>query len=129
MSARRSIAGFVAVMAASLGLALAGLGSTEDTDPIAQAPRPAPSTSAPPASAPTIVPTAAPTILRTPLVEPSVGASPNASPAAPNLQNVLRALVPQPGISAAPAQNYASFVRGAEHVAGVLDMVRKDDKL
>jgi hypothetical protein len=124
MGVRRSIVGFLAVVAASLALALDGLGAPES------AATPSPAISAAPAPAATIAPTPAPTILRTPRIEPSIAASPAASPpGVVNLPAVLRALVPLAGGSAAPAQAYAVFIRGGEHQDGVLDIVRKDDKL
>jgi hypothetical protein len=124
MGLRRSVAGLFALVAASLTLALAGLGAPDS----AATPSPAATVSASPLPAATTAPTPAPTILRTPLVEPSVAASPAASPGIGTLPGVLRALVPIAGGSAPPAQPYAAFMRGGEHQDGVLDIVRKDDK-
>lgn len=107
MIARRSIVGLAVLVGASLSFALASGAAT----------------SAPPAPAPT------PTVLRTPLAEPSVGTSPQpaaSSAAAAALQHLLPLLAAP---SAVPAQPYATFVRGADHEPGVIDLIRKDDAL
>jgi uncharacterized protein DUF4953/uncharacterized protein DUF5117 len=86
---------------------------------------PAPSPTAPPKAVPSSTPAPTPA-LATPPSEPST--SPGAprpavslSPAATLLQN-LAAGVP-------PTQTYATFVKGANHQPGVIDLVRKDDDL
>jgi hypothetical protein len=109
MGVRGSIAGLFVVVAAGLAFAAAGAG----------APLPAPS--APAASA-------------APVVSPAPAASVAASPAPPagagvTLPAVLRALAPLAAASAAPTQPYATFMRGAVHQDGVIDLVRKDDQL
>src|ERR1039458_4895679 len=118
MIARRLVVGFLALVGASLGLALDGLGAPAGVAPVVASPAPSASASTGPLPSP-------------PRVEPSVAASPSASPAAgiANFPAVLRALVPLSGASAVPAQTYAAFMRGAEHQDGVLDIVRKDDQL
>ena len=127
MGARRLVAGFSALVIASLALALDGLGAPVVVAQVAATPSPAPTL---PRPVPTSAPTGAPTILQTPHVEPSVGVSPAAS-ATPiaNFPAVLRALVPLGGATAPPTQNYNAFMRGAEHQDGVIDLVRKDDQL
>ena len=127
MGARRLVAGFSALVIASLALALDGLGAPVVVAQVAATPSPAPTL---PRPVPTQAPTGAPTILQTPHVEPSVGVSPAAS-ATPiaNFPAVLRALVPLGGATAPPTQNYNAFMRGAEHQDGVIDLVRKDDQL
>jgi hypothetical protein len=106
--ARRTVIGFAVLVGASLSFALAGSGATP------AAPSPAPT----------------PTVLRTPLSEPSVGTSPQPAPsgaaAAAAALHLLTSLAPP---SAAPAQPYAAFIRGADHEPGVIDLVRKDDEL
>jgi hypothetical protein len=130
MGVRRSIAGLFIVLAASLALAVDGLSAPEDAAPVAATPPPTATSSPLPVASPTIAPTAVPTVLATPRPEPSVAASPATVPASiPNLPNVLRALVPFAPASAAPTQPYATFIRGSEHQDGVIDLVRKDDKL
>jgi hypothetical protein len=126
MGVRRSIAGLFIVLAASLALAVDGLGAQEVVTPAVTTPPPASASSPIPAAAPTIAPTVVPTVLSTPRAEPSVAASPATIP---NLPNVLRALVPFAPASAAPTQPYATFIRGGEHQDGVIDLLRKDDKL
>ncbi len=68
-----------------------------------------------------------------PVPVPVVSASPaaSASPAPAAVIPVLRALqlLPVTAASAPPAQPYATFMRGADHQAGVIDLVRKDDQL
>jgi hypothetical protein len=105
MNVRRTVAGFFGLMAASLGLGLAGLSQTASVKSAAATPSPAAVASAP-AAAPSAVPAAA-----------------------SGFANALRVLVPFSSASAAPAQTYAAFMRGAEHQDGVLDLVRKDDQL
>jgi hypothetical protein len=120
MIARRTIVGFAVLVGASLSFALAGSGA------------PAPSAS-PDArvSAPGGSPAPVPTALHTPLVEPSAGTSP--VPASPSAAAAgaaaIRTLLPFALGTPAPAQVYAAFMRGAEHHAGVIDLVRKDDEL
>jgi len=106
MGARGSIAGLFLVVAASLALAADGLGAPAAVAPVAATPSPAATISAAPVPAASIAPIAAPT-----------------------LPAVLRALIPLAGASAAPLQAYATFMRGAEHQDGVIDLVRKDDQL
>lgn len=108
MGVRSSIAGLFVIVTASLALALNGLGATATAPPAAATPSPAP----------------------LPTVAVSPPASPASSPAGfVNFPSVLRALVPAAGASAAPAQTYAAFMRGADHQDGVIDLVRKDDQL
>jgi hypothetical protein len=101
MNPRGWIAGPFVVLAASLALATSGLGA----DPIAP---PAPASPAP-SPVPSVVPRVAVT-------------------AAPRFAPVVLQL-PASAASAAPAQPYATFIRGADHEAGVIDLVRKDDQL
>ncbi|HEY5348525.1 MAG TPA: zinc-dependent metalloprotease [Candidatus Lustribacter sp.] len=102
MGARRSVAGFFAVVLASLALAVDGLGAAVEVAPVTAPPSPAASVS--PAPLP-------------------------AASGIPNFPSVLRALIPLARASAAPAQAYATFMHGAEHQDGVIDLVRKDDQL
>jgi hypothetical protein len=107
--ARRTVMGFAVLVGASLSFALAGSGATP-------APPPAP----------------APSVLHSPLAEPSVGASPQPAPSsagAASAAAALRLAFPQMLPSAAPAQAYAAFMKGADHEDGVIDLVRKDDEL
>ena len=117
MGLRGSVAGFFVVVGASLALAVGGLGAPAGVTPVA-----------PPTASP-----AAPAVPASPSAEPTVGSSPapqiSALPTLPNLPNVLRALVPFAAASAAPTQPYVTFMRGADHQDGVIDLVRKDDKL
>jgi hypothetical protein len=69
-----------------------------------------------------IAPLPAPTVSPTPLPRPSV--APSFSPAVRTLLGL-----PVAGASTAPAQPYATFVRGAEQQSGVIDLIRKDDQL
>ncbi|HEV8022166.1 MAG TPA: DUF5117 domain-containing protein, partial [Candidatus Lustribacter sp.] len=111
MGVRRTVAGFFGLVAASLGLALAGLGEPASVDQAAAKPTPAAVATVPaPPAAPAVVPSATPA-------------------AASSFANALRVLVPFSGPSAAPAQTYAAFMRNAQHQDGVLDLVRKDDQL
>ena len=102
MGARRSIAGLFIVVAASLALAVDGRGAPAGVAPVAATPSPVATVSPSPVPAPSGI---------------------------PNFPGVLRALVPLAGASAAPAQAYATFMLGAEHQDGVIDLVRKDDQL
>jgi len=105
MGVRGWVAGLFVVMAAGLVLAPDGLGAPADDVPAAPAASPA---AASPAPAPA----------------PVASTAENA-----RLPNLFRALVPLGGPSAAPAQAYATFIRGTDHQAGVIDLVRKDDQL
>src|ERR1700733_11563132 len=119
MVARRLVAGLFALVGASLGLALVGLGAPADDVPVAASPSPAASASTGPLPSP-------------PRVEPTVASSPAASPPPAGITtfpSVLRALVPLGGASAVPTQSYAAFMRGADHQDGVIDTFRKDDHL
>jgi hypothetical protein len=119
MVARRLVAGLFALVGASLGLALVGLGAPADDVPAVASPSPAASASTGPLPSP-------------PRVEPTVASSPAASPPPAGITtfpSVLRALVPLGGASAVPTQSYAAFMRGADHQDGVIDIVRKDDQL
>src|ERR1700761_2025686 len=110
MGARRWIAGFFALAAASLALATIGFGAPESDAPESAA---TPDTKATVAASPAapVAPTAAPTILSTPRVEPSVGGSPRPAPTSTvNFPSVLRALVPFSTTSSAPTQTYAAFM-------------------
>ncbi len=79
---------------------------------------------------PSATPTATPVVLHSPLSEPSPGASPLATPVASAAAAAVRSLLPLlGGAGAVPTQTYAAFMRGADHEAGVLDLVRKDDEL
>jgi len=69
MIARRLVVGFLALVGASLGLALDGLGAPAGVAPVVASPAPSASASTGPLPSP-------------PRVEPSVAASPSASPAA-----------------------------------------------
>ena len=122
MGVRGSIAGLFTLVAASLALAAGSL-AVPITPPLPGS-QPGPAASASP------VATAAPTILSTPRVEPSpTGSAPPAAALTPALPAALRALLPLPGASAPPTQTYATFMHGADHQAGVIDLVRKDDQL
>jgi hypothetical protein len=130
MGARGSIAGLFILVAASLALAVAGQGAPADDAQVAPTPSPGPAGSPTTAPLPTLAPTVAPTMLSTPRVEPRVGTSPAPQVSGiPNLPAVLRALIPVGGASPNPTQPYVTFMRGAEHQDGVLDLVRKDDQL
>jgi hypothetical protein len=123
MGVRGSMAGLFTLVAASLALAAGGLGApvlpVAPATPVASA---APVASASPAATPTVV--------TSPRAEPSTaGSPPPAALVGPGLPAALRALLPQAGASAAPAQTYAAFMRGADHQSGVIDLVRKDDQL
>lgn len=109
MGVRSWIAGLFALVAASLALAPAGMGAPS-----------APKAAATAAPVPSPVPSVA--------VSPLPSGSPTGGGFA-NFPSVLRALVPVGSASAAPAQAYATFMRGAEHQDGVIDLVRKDDQL
>src|SRR5580700_807945 len=101
MGVRNWIAGLFVLGAASLALAPAGLGA--------------------PAAPPVPAPTASVAVSPAPSASPSAGFA--------NFPGVLRTLIPLSSASAAPAQTYAAFMRGAEHQDGVIDLVRKDDQL
>ncbi|MGA2393034.1 MAG: zinc-dependent metalloprotease [Candidatus Lustribacter sp.] len=109
MGARNWIAGLFALVAAVLALAPAGVRAS--------------------AAAPVAAATAAP--VPSPTATVAVSPAPSASPGAgfANFPGVLRTLIPLASASAAPAQTYGAFMRGAEHQDGVLDLVRKDDQL
>ena len=115
MIVRRAIAGFAVLVGASLSLALAG----------AAVPTPGASPDARVSGAPGS-PAPVPTVLHSPLSEPSVGTSPQPQASA---AGASRLILPFAVGSAAPAQTYATFMRNADHEAGVLDLVRKDDEL
>jgi hypothetical protein len=108
MISRGWIAGPFVVLAASLALATGGLGAGPPA-PIAPV--------APLSPAPSPLPSVVPSLV------PGVAAS-----QVPHFTPVLLQLS-QPAASAAPAQPYATFIRGAGHEAGVIDLVRKDDQL
>ncbi len=99
---------------AALGIARAGAQTTIAPDP---APVDAPIASP--------RPTASPLPKTSPLPEPV--ASPGAvAPAAPGSVTVPLSIGAP---AAAPAQGYTTFLRGAEQLPGVIDLVRKDDEL
>ncbi len=129
MGVRGSIAGLFIVVTASLALAVDGLGAPAGVAPVVATPSPAPAVSPAPVPVPTIAPTEAPTILTTPRAEPTLGSSPAPQATTTIPAAILRALVPLSAVSAAPTQPYATFMRGAEHQDGVIDLVRKDDQL
>jgi len=107
MIARRALVGLVVFVSASLAFALAGSGAP------ATSPSPAP----------------APTVLHTPSVEPSAGTSPQPQASGAPAGGAARLTLPFTIGTPPPAQPYATFVKGAEHQSGVLDLIRKDDDI
>lgn len=93
--------GFAGMITAGFSLAW----GAQAADPIAPVPTPSPAASATPFPRPS------------PL--PSVGSA--VRPLLPGF--------PAAGATSPPAQPYATFVRGAEQQAGVIDLIRKDDQL
>jgi hypothetical protein len=110
MIVRRSLAALFVIVAACVTFDVPGLG--------------APAVPAPSASGSPLPIASASPLGKPPVTEPSVGTS----PAPQALANGLRLGAPFTPVSAAP-QAYATFIKGAEHQAGVIDLVRKDDDL
>jgi hypothetical protein len=75
------------------------------------------------------IPVASPAAAPSPSPSPEASASPRAGAAVLQILRSVPGLIPAAGGSAAPAQPYAAFVRGADHESGVIDLVRKDDQL
>lgn len=95
---------------------------------VAQAGAPAsPTPAAAPTSLPTKVPGPEPTSSSAPPSPGSPSPSPIASAAPFAFPSGLFAGFP--GVTGAPAQNYATFVRGATRQSGAIDLIRKDDDL
>jgi hypothetical protein len=103
---------FFAVVLLTLAIVPAGAQTAGDSAPV-EAPLASPR------------PTASPLPKPSPLPEPAGSPAAAASAAPSGLSVPLSIAVP----AAPPAQSYATFLRGAEQQAGVIDLVRKDDEL
>jgi Met-zincin/Domain of unknown function (DUF5117) len=129
---RRSI---VALAAVVLGIGpLASLAGAQSSEAPAPTPAPARASTAPGVAA-TLAPSPAPapTLAPTPPSEPSPapgGAPSTAAPAASAAPRALPSGFPFSLGTAAPTQQYATFIKGAtSQQPGVIDLVRKDDEL